>query len=136
MREMRGSFVVRAGDSKYESVLIGMFNQYSFIPDQHKVALQGVIRHGVTAHTLVQLYEATLTVLNASDPTKLALTDKLAFSRLVTETHEIAVVTSRETGVYLQLAREKGKTTTFITVGQKWAMEQPSPHSTVNTIFW
>lgn len=112
-----------------------MFNQYSFMPDQHKVALQRVTSHGVTAQVLAGLYEATLTVLNATDPTKLALTDKLAFSRLVTETHEIAVVTSRETGVYMQLAREKTKTQAYLTVGKKWAMEQPGPHS-INTVFW
>lgn len=112
-----------------------MFVQYKFIAEQHKVALQGVLAHGVSAARLAALYEATLAVLDAEDTAKLSLAANFAFSRLVTETHVIAVVTTRDTGVYCQLAREKTKPQAYLTVGQKWAMEQPGPHS-VNTVFW
>lgn len=113
-----------------------MFNQYQFIPEEHKVALQGVVQsHNITPNKLAALYESALAVLTV-EPSKLQLAATLAFSKLVTETHEISVVTNRETGVYVQLAREKGKVKNYFTAGQKWAMEQPSPHSTVNTVFW
>lgn len=114
-----------------------MFNQYRFIAEEHRVALHGVVqRHGLTPTKLANLYETAALVLASPDATKLAMSTKTAFSKLSTDTHEIAVVTCIETGVFVQLAKEKAKTKVYITVGQKWAMEQPSVNSSINTVLW
>ena len=114
-----------------------MFDHYPYIAVQHHVALASCIRQhsvvsGATAPLFAKLYKLAQDGLAkpANEPGFLA-------SVLVTTEVTVSTVTDAKTGLYIQLARVQSQTSTYLTVGQKWAMEQLSPqHGNVATTLW
>lgn len=114
-----------------------MFGQYPYIGKQHIVALESAVRnHSVTttvnAQLLAQMYRLAL------DGLKQPITESGFFtSSLRAGNITLSSVTDAKTGLWLQLAKVEGQPNPFLTVGQKWAMEQPVPaHGNVSTVFW
>lgn len=114
-----------------------MFDHYPHVAVQHKVALESTIRqhsvvNTVNAPTLAKMYKLALDGFTA--PTK---EEGFLSSVLNTGTVTISAITEAKSGLWLQLARVKDQTGTYLTVGQKWAMEQLSPqHGNVATTLW
>lgn len=113
-----------------------MFGHYPFIAKQHVVALEAAVRNHttVTGPLLASLYQAALTMLN--DPGNIT-TEGMFTSKLITDNVVSSNVTDAKTGIWMQLAKVKGQSGNYLTLGQKWAMEQYVPaHGNVSTIFW
>lgn len=114
-----------------------MFGHYPYIAKQHHVALESAIRsHSVTtqvnAQLLAKLYQLALNGLKG--PVQEA---GFYASSLHGENVTLSSVTEAKTGIWLQMAKVDGQTTLFLTVGQKWVMEQPVPaHGNIVTLFW
>ena len=114
-----------------------MFAQYTYIAPQHHVSLESTIRNhsvvsGINAQLLAKMYKLALDGL-----TQAVKEDGLFVSRLTDGNVFLSAITDAKTGLYLQLASVKGQPTNYLTVGQKWAMEQFSPaHGNVATTLW
>ena len=114
-----------------------MFAQYTYIAQQHHVALESCIRthsvvSGINAQLLAKMYKLALDGL-----TQVVKEDGLFISRLTDGNTFLSAVTDSKTGLYIQLATVKGQQTNYLTLGQKWAMEQFSPaHGNVATVLW
>lgn len=114
-----------------------MFDHYPYVAVQHKVALESSVRNhsvtsGVNAALLAKMYKLALDGLAV--PVK---EDGFLFSKLTDGKVVLSSVTDAKTGLYLQLARVEGQPSIYLTVGQKWAMEQFVPaHGNVSTSLW
>lgn len=114
-----------------------MFGHYPYIQPQHFVALESAVRnHGVTASVtsqlLARMYKIVLEGLNQPVQETGFHTSSLRAGNIT-----LSSATDAKTGVWIQLALVEGQKNPFITVGQKWAMEQQVPaHGNVSTIFW
>ena len=111
-----------------------MFLHHTFILPEHHVALESSIRNhmDVTPPVLAKLYK-----------TALANVDKAAYetgqftSHLKSGNVSIGTATDSKKGVFIQLARADGNPRTLLTVGTKWAMEQPNPtQGNIATTLW
>lgn len=115
-----------------------MFAHYPFIAKQHYVALESAIRNhsvisGINASLLAKMYKL------ASDGLAGAVKDESFFtSTLITKNNiTVSSVTDTKTGLWIQLAKVEGQAQAYLTLGQKWAMEQLVPaHGNVSTTFW
>ena len=114
-----------------------MFAHYKYITPQHVLALESALRNhtvttSVSAAMLAHLYRVALDnfttqVKNTACYTSLLVGGKVALSS----------VTDGKTGIWLQLARVEGQSELYLTVGQKWSMEQPgAAHGGANTFIW
>jgi hypothetical protein len=113
-----------------------MFNQYEYIDKAHHVALQSCIRNHqtVTAGLLAQLYRIALSTHTQETVEKRE--DVLCSFLKTADGTKLAAVTDRKTGIYLQLASVP-QSQPFLTVGQKWAVEQSNPaHGNTATLLW
>lgn len=117
-----------------------MFAQYKFIDARHHVALESAIRNhsvvsGIGAQLLAKLYKLALDGLLNDTPA--GREDGYSISKLTDGKICLVSVTESKTGLYLQLARVEGQSGYYLTLGQKWAMEQFSPaHGNVSTVMW
>lgn len=115
-----------------------MFEHFPFIAKQHHVALQSAIRNhsvvsGVNAALLAKMYQLAASGLSG------AVKDEAFYTSTMVTTNKITIssVTDAKTGLWLQLAKVEGQAQAYLTLGQKWAMEQLVPaHGNVSTIFW
>ena len=113
-----------------------MFAHYSYIAVQHHVALEASIRNhsvvsGITAPLLAKMYQLAITGLQAPITETGFHTSSLRAGNIT-----LSSVTDAKTGLWLQLAHVEGKAN-YLTVGQKWVMEQFVPaHGNVSTILW
>jgi len=111
-----------------------MFGHYTYIAKQHVVALESAVRNHntVTGPLLAHLYQLALEGLRAPVTAEGFYTSSLNAGNII-----LSSVTDAKTGIWLQLARVKDQPNVYLTVGQKWAMEQFVPaHGNVSTIFW
>ena len=127
---------LQCGSSR-KAVLLVMFGQYPFIGAQHYVALESAIRNhsvvsGINAPLLAKMYQLAIAGLTSPVQSEGFHTSSLRGGNIT-----LSSVTEGKTGLWLQLARVEGKAQPFLTLGQKWVMEQPVPaHGNVSTIFW
>ena len=114
-----------------------MFGHYTFIQKQHHVALEAAIRNhsvvsGINSNLIATLYKLALAGLD--QPAK---SEGFYMSTLTTETATVSSATDAKTGLWIQLAKVKDQPSVYLTLGQKWAMEQYIPaHGNVSTIMW
>lgn len=114
-----------------------MFDHYPYIQKQHHVALASTIRNHavvstVNATVLATMYKHALACLDGVKPM-----DGFFSSNLRADGVTLSSVTEAKTGLWMQLARLDDKPSLLLTVGQKWAMEQPVPaHGNVATTLW
>lgn len=114
-----------------------MFGHYPFILKQHHVALESAIRShsvvsGINANLLAAMYKLALAGLD--QPVK---SEGCYTSTLLTDTATVSSVTDAKTGLWIQLAKVKDQPNAYLTLGQKWAMEQYIPaHGNVSTLMW
>jgi hypothetical protein len=111
-----------------------MFNHYPFIAPEHHVALESCIRNHnvITSPLLAELYKAAL--FNVDKQTQ--ITGRHT-SHLITANVRIGTATDAKTGFYVQLAKVEGQERPLLTVGSKWAMEQPNAlQGNVATHIW
>lgn len=114
-----------------------MFGHYPYIAKQHHVALESAIRNhsvvsNISAPLLARMYQ--LAVEGLKQPVQ---GDGFFTSSLRAGNVTLSSVTEAKTGLWLQLAKVEGQPTNYLTVGQKWAMEQYVPaHGNVSTTFW
>ena len=114
-----------------------MFDHYPHVAVQHKVALESCIRQhsvvsGANAPLLAKMYKLALDGMTNAPKEEGFLISLLTDGKIF-----MSSVTDSKTGLYLQLASVKGQTGNYLTVGQKWAMEQYVPaHGNVSTTLW
>lgn len=124
-------------NSKNLFYLIDMFGHYTYILPQHVVALESAIRsHSVVttvnAPTLARMYQLALDGLKQPVQETGYYCSSLRAGNITMST-----VTEAKTGIYIQLATVQGQASPYLTLGQKWAMEQYVPaHGNVSTVFW
>ncbi len=117
--------------------LVNMFGHHPYIPPQHAVTLESAIRShsvisSVNAVLLARMYKLALEGLGKP-------TQETGFftSTLQAGTVTLSSVTEAKTGLWLQLAKVAQQSNPYMTLGQKWAMEQLSPaHGNVSTVYW
>jgi len=115
-----------------------MFGHYPFIAKQHHVALESAIRNhsvvsGINGPLLAKMYQLALDGLKQPAVGG----DGFFTSSLRAGNITLSSVTEAKTGLWLQLAKVEGQTGNYLTLGQKWAMEQFVPaHGNVSTTFW
>lgn len=105
-----------------------MFAQYTFIEEQHKLALTSVIHQQsyVTEAYLAKLYRAALDTLRPQS--KVVPPDgTIAANCIKTKEATLATATDMNSGVFIQLA-DTGKGN-MLTVGKKWAIQGFDPIS-------
>ena len=114
-----------------------MFNHYTYIHQQHHVALEAVIRnHGlgtdINAVLLAQMYKLAL------DGLKQPVTEGGFFtSSLRAGNVTLSSVTAEKTGLWIQLAKLEDKDCPLLTLGQKWAMERYIyAQNNYSSVFW
>ena len=111
-----------------------MFVHYNFILPEHHVALESAIRNhmGITSPVLTKLYKTALA--NVDKPTN--ETGQFT-SHLKSGNVSVGTATDSKTGIFTQLARADGNPRLLLTVGSKWAMEQPNPvQGNIATTLW
>ena len=111
-----------------------MFIQYTYIQPEHHVALESAIRNHmvITSPVLAKLYKSALA--NVDKPTN--ETNHFT-SHLKSGNVSVGTATDSKTGVFVQLARADGNPRLLLTVGTKWAMEQPNPvQGNIATTLW
>jgi len=114
-----------------------MFGHYPYIAKQHHVALESAIRNHsvvspINAPLLANMYRLALDGLK--QPT---LGDGFFTSSLHAGNVVLSSVTEAKSGLWLQLAKVDSQPSAYLTLGQKWAMEQYVPaHGNVSTTFW
>lgn len=111
-----------------------MFVQYQFIIPEHHVALESAIRNhmGVTSHVLVKLYKSALANLEQPHHETGQFNSHLKSGNVF-----IGTSTDSKSGVFVQLARADGNPRLLLTLGTKWAMEQPNPtQGNIATTIW
>jgi len=114
-----------------------MFGHYPYIAKQHYVALEAAIRNhsvvsGISAPSLAKMYQLAIEGLRAPVQADGFFTSSLRAGNIT-----LSSVTEAKTGLWLQLAKVEGQASNYLTVGQKWAMEQFVPaHGNVSTTFW
>jgi hypothetical protein len=114
-----------------------MFGHYPYIGKQHHVALESAVRnHSVTsainAQLLAQMYKLALEGLKQPVTETGFYASSLHAGNIV-----LSSVTDAKSGLWLQLAKVDRQPNPFLTLGQKWAMEQPVlAHGNVSTVFW
>jgi hypothetical protein len=114
-----------------------MFARYTYIDPKHVVPLEATVRNhsivsAATAPLLAKMYKTALDALSSGEPVR---EEGFAASVLKSETVTLSSVTEAKTGLYIQMAKLDGKV--YMTVGQKWVMEQPNPaHGNVTTSMW
>jgi hypothetical protein len=110
-----------------------MFDHYTFIRPEHRVALASCVRqHAViTPPILADLYKAALA--NIATPSQIS--GKIT-SHLNNETIHVGTATDVKTGFYVQLAKVNDGNP-LLTVGAKWAMESPNAvQGNIATLIW
>ena len=111
------------------------FTQYSYIDEPHKPILDKIVdAHpgDVDSRLLAMLYRDAHDSLNGVNAKPAS-----AISRFSAGEIQVATATDTETGVYLQLASVVGIARPMLTVGRKWAMENPNKQvGNVATILW
>ena len=117
-----------------------MFTHHTFIHAEHHVALEATIRNHWVAHEeqVASLYKAALANL-AGQSCAIAHSKGIFLSTLRDPAVTVSVATDPESGVYVQLAHlkdHKPEQPPLLTVGQKWAAQNPSSVGTVPTKFW
>lgn len=114
-----------------------MFGHYQYIGKQHHVALESAIRNHsvvttINAPLLAKMYQLALQGLQSPLTETGFHTSSLRAGNIT-----LSSVTEAKSGLWLQLAKVEGQPNPFLTIGQKWAMEQPvAAHGNVSTIFW
>ena len=114
-----------------------MFGHYPYIAKQHHVALESAIRNHsvvstINAPLLARMYQLALEGLKQPAPGDGFFTSSLRAGNVT-----LSSVTEAKTGLWLQLAKVEGQPTNYLTLGQKWAMEQYVPaHGNVSTTLW
>lgn len=114
-----------------------MFDHYPHVAVQHKVALESTVRNHsvvstVNAATLAKMYKLALDGFGSPSKEEGFLSSVLHAGLVTT-----SAITEAKSGLWLQLARVQNQTGTYLTVGQKWAMEQFVPaHGNVSTTLW
>jgi hypothetical protein len=114
-----------------------MFGHYPYILPQHHVALESAVRNHsvnttVTAQLLAKLYNLALEGLTKAVQAEGFYTSSLRSSNIM-----LSSVTEAKTGLWLQLAKVENQPQPYLTLGQKWAMEQLMPaQGNVQTVFW
>lgn len=115
-----------------------MFNQYEYIARQHHVPLEAAIKNhsivsGINANLLAKMYQLALAGLKQPVQSEGFFTSSIHAAGNIT----LSSVTEAKTGLWLQLARVEGQPQPYLTVGQKWAMEQYQPVlGNTASIFW
>jgi len=113
-----------------------MFGHYPYIAKQHHVALESAIRNhsvvsSINASLLARMYQLAVEGLKSPVQEEGFHTSSLRAGNIT-----LSSVTDAKSGLWLQLAKVEGQST-FLTLGQKWAMEQFVPaHGNVSTVFW
>jgi phage gp16-like protein len=120
-----------------------MFAHYPYIAKQHYVALESAIRNhsvisSINASLLAKMYKLALDGLTTGVKEDGFFTSSLAVdARLTGVAMTVSSVTDAKSGLWIQLAKVEGQAQAYLTLGQKWAMEQLVPaHGNVSTIFW
>lgn len=111
-----------------------MFLHHTFILPEHHVALESSIRNhaGITPPVLAKLYKAALA--NVEKP---AFETGYLTSHLKSENVSVGTATDSKSGIFVQLARTRENSRMLLTVGTKWAMEQPNPlQGNIATTLW
>lgn len=114
-----------------------MFDRYSFIHKHHRVALESVVRNHSVASTinaplLAKMYQLAQQGLQTN-----VVEDGFHASKINSETLTLSSVTEAKTGFWVQLAKSADHVNPFLTVGQKWVMEQPiAAFGNVSTVIW
>lgn len=111
-----------------------MFHHNTFIIPEHHVALESSIRNhmGVTSQVLAKLYKVALANVDTAVYETGLFTSHLKSGNVL-----IGTATDSKSGVFIQLARAEGNPRTLLTVGMKWAMEQPNPtQGNIATTLW
>ncbi len=114
-----------------------MFGHHTYILPQHAVALESAIRShsvisAVNAVLLARMYKLAMDGLKQP-------TQETGFytSTLQAGTVTVSSVTEAKNGLWIQLAKVADQSNVYMTIGQKWAMEQFNPaHGNVSTVFW
>ncbi len=114
-----------------------MFAHYQYILPQHVVALESAIRsHAivttVNSQMLAKVYKLALDSLSGPVQEPGYLISTLRADKIT-----LGSATEAKTGIWIQLAKVDGQPNIYLTLGQKWAMEQYVPaHGNVSTLFW
>jgi hypothetical protein len=111
-----------------------MFVHNTFIIPEHHVPLESAIRNhmGITSHVLAKLYKSALANLEAPYYEASQFNSHLKSGNVA-----IGTSTDSKSGVFVQLARADGNPRLLLTVGMKWAMEQPNPtQGNIATTLW
>jgi hypothetical protein len=114
-----------------------MFGHYTYILPQHHVALESAIR----SHSVISTVNAVLLARMyrlALDGLKEPVQDTGFFTSSIRASNvTLSSVTEAKTGLWVQLAKVDTQPGPYLTVGQKWAMEQLNPaQGNVSTVFW
>lgn len=114
-----------------------MFGHYPYILQQHHVPLESAIRNHsvasqVNAPMLAKLYKLALDGLKQPVQEQGFYTSSLRSGNIT-----LSSATEAKTGLWLQLAKVEGQPSQYLTVGQKWAMENLNPvQGNIQTMFW
>lgn len=114
-----------------------MFGHYTYILPQHHVTLESAIRNhsvisSVNAVLLAKMYKLAVDGLKNPVQETGFYTSSLRAGNIT-----LSSVTEAKSGLWLQLAKVENQPNPYLTVGQKWAMEQLIPaHGNVSTLFW
>jgi len=113
-----------------------MFNQYRFIEETHKIALESAIRnHAVlTAALAARLYRNAYTSITE---VKAAHDAGFMISRVETPQFTMGTCTCSRTGLFIQLVQIKDTRHLMLTLGSRWAMEtSDAATGTSNVLYW
>lgn len=106
-----------------------MFAQYTYIDEQHKLALTSVIRQQpfVTEAYIAKLYKAARMAENGEKPLEGIAANCMRQKTKDKETW-LATATDPNTGIFIQLSQTTG-TGMLLAVGKKWVIQGHDPVS-------
>lgn len=113
-----------------------MLNQYTYIDDSHRVALEAAIRRHdtITAALVAKMYKHALSAVTSGQASN---ENGFFHSRLTSGNTVIGTCTDARTGFFVQLVSHTNGAHHLLTMGQRWVLESADPmRGTINTLFW
>ena len=113
--------------------------ELKMIPEEHAISMESVVRQhgGITRPMLIDLYNAAKDILSDQEgKTKLrnVIPSLLKANNSQHGDVMIATATDERSGTFVQLAAAGGRI--LMTIGQKWAVQQPNAQGTLVTAQW
>lgn len=113
-----------------------MFNQYRFIEETHKIALESAIRNHtvLTAPLAARLYQ---NAHRAATEAKAGHDSGFLISRVENPQVVIGTCTDTRTGLFIQLVQIRESKHLMLTLGSRWIVEtSDAATGTTNLVYW